>query len=47
MNDHVMKYFLWKIMFRVQQNGSLNENALLDCARYFWYDGYETNESFF
>jgi hypothetical protein len=47
MNDHFCKYLLWRSMMVAQRNGSLTEYSLLDAARFWWYDGYETNERFF
>ena len=26
---------------RAQETGSLTEHSLLDCARFWWYNGYE------
>jgi len=44
--DHSLR-ILYSLLMRSQYHGLCTEYHLLDAARYFWYDGYETNERMF
>jgi hypothetical protein len=41
MTDHCALYTLYKAMMTGQQKGLCTEHNLLDCARFWWYNGYE------
>jgi len=47
MTNHCAIYTLYKTLMKSQNRGLCTEYHLLDSARFWWYNGYETNERFF
>lgn len=41
MADHFSHYLLWRALMFAQKNNIATEKSLLDCAKFWWYDGYE------